>query len=48
MGFIFAGNDAYEQRYVLHAGRVFDAVEKAGTDVMSRSSSVTQDFVNYR
>ncbi|KAG6541474.1 hypothetical protein Mapa_017148 [Marchantia paleacea] len=29
-------------------GRVFDAVEKAGTDVMSRSSSVTQDFVNYR
>ncbi|CAM6123443.1 unnamed protein product [Calypogeia fissa] len=29
-------------------GRVFDAVEKAGRDVMTRSSSVTQDFVNYR
>ncbi|KAL2611727.1 hypothetical protein R1flu_023419 [Riccia fluitans] len=28
--------------------RVFDAVEKGGKDVMSRSSEVTQDFVNYR
>ncbi|KAL2611730.1 hypothetical protein R1flu_023422 [Riccia fluitans] len=29
-------------------GSVYDAIEKGGKDVLSRSSEVTQDFVKYR